>query len=136
MRPMHRNNATTENSGVAVIPFAFEGCRVRAIVDKNGEPWFVAKDIATILGYKNPQKAVRDHCKEARNIGSSSSLWMGVSPTLDPQTIIIPERDVYRLIMRSRLPAAERFEEWIVGEVLGHRSLFTPGNDQVSRRSR
>ncbi|WP_281257971.1 Bro-N domain-containing protein [Caenispirillum bisanense] len=43
---------------------------------------------------------------------------MGVSPTLDPQTNVIPERDLYRLIMRSKLPAAERFEDWVVGEVL------------------
>lgn len=40
------------------------------------------------------------------------------TPHLDPQTIIIPERDVYRLVMRSKLPAAERFEEKVVGEVL------------------
>ncbi|NKD55156.1 MULTISPECIES: Bro-N domain-containing protein [Haematospirillum] len=114
-----------------IIPFSFEGHGVRTIVDESGQPWFVAKDVATLLGYSNTRKAVRDHCKGARDIGSSSALeGERFAPLpLAPQTIIIPERDVYRLVMRSRLPAAERFEDWVVGEVLGRRSLFTPGND-------
>jgi prophage antirepressor-like protein len=72
----------------------------------------VAIDIAKVLGYVNPQKAVRDHCKNVDAVGVNDSF------TLDPQTIIIPERDVYRLIMRSKLPSAEKFEEWVVGDVL------------------
>lgn len=93
-----------------MIPFQFQSNPVR-VVDVEGEPWFVAKDVAEVLGYSNPLKAVRDHCK-------------GVNETFTPtaggyQAIkIIPERDVYRLVMRSRLPQAERFEEWVVGEVL------------------
>ncbi|NKD88173.1 Bro-N domain-containing protein [Haematospirillum sp. 15-248] len=107
---MHRNNATTENNGVAVIPFAFEGCRVRAIVDKNGEPWFVAKDIATILGYERTADAVRAHCKARRKaqIPTQGGLQ---------EMIIIPEQDVCRLVMRSRLPGAERFEKWIASKI-------------------
>jgi len=57
-------------------------------------------------------KVVRDHCKFAIHIGVNNSF------TLDPQTTIIPERDLYRLITRSQLPAAEKFEEWVYGEVL------------------
>ncbi|MFA7429903.1 MAG: BRO family protein [Rhodospirillaceae bacterium] len=94
-----------------IIPFEFEGAAVRGL-SIDGEPWFVAKDVAEVLGYANPQKAARDHCKAAQPVG------VNVSFTLDPQTVIIPERDMYRLIMRSKLPAAERFEEWVVGEVL------------------
>lgn len=104
----------TDGSGGAAVPFAFEGHDVR-VVERDGEPWFVAKDVADILGYTNPQKAVRDHCKGATPVGGER----GVHPLgLDPQTVIIPERDVYRLIMRSKLPAAERFEEWVVAIVL------------------
>ena len=94
----------------ALIPFEANGWKVRAL-EIDGEPWFVASDVAKALGYTNPQKAVRDHCK-------------GVNETVHPsrggdqKMKIIPERDVYRLIMRSRLPEAERFEEWVVGEVL------------------
>ncbi|MCT4627240.1 phage antirepressor [Halodesulfovibrio sp.] len=90
---------------------------------KEGEPWFVAKDVALVLGYSNPHDAIRRFCK-------------GVSETRTPtakgmQTMkIIPERDLYRLIMRSRLPQAERFEEWVVGEVLPsirkHGGYLTP----------
>ena len=67
-----------------------------------------ARDVAEALGYTNPQKAVRDHCKRVRPIGVNDSF------TLDRQTLIIPEPDIYRLVMRSRLPEAERFEEWVV----------------------
>lgn len=94
-----------------IVSFDFEGAGVRGL-SIDGEPWFVAKDIADVLGYTNPQKAVRDHCKGARPVGVNESF------TLDPQTTIVPERDLYRLIMRSKLPAAERFEDWVVGEVL------------------
>lgn len=96
----------------ALTPFQFEGHDVRAL-DLDGEPWFVAKDVAGTLGYANPQKAVRDHCKVQVPVGVNAAFT-----PLDPQTIIIPERDVYRLIMKSQLPAAERFEEWVVAEVL------------------
>lgn len=93
-------------------PFSFEGFGVR-VITVEAEPWFVAKDVADVLGYANSRKAVADHCKASRPAGRNDSL-----PPLDPQTTLIPERDVYRLIMRSKLPAAERFEEWVVGEVL------------------
>lgn len=96
----------------AVTPFRFDGAAVRVVVRK-GEPWFVAKDVAEALGYSRTADAVRAHCKGGLPVG------VGNSPTpLDPQTVIIPERDVYRLVMRSKLPAAERFEEWVVGDVL------------------
>lgn len=83
---------------------------VRTIV-KDGEPYFVAKDVAEVLGYANPQKAIRDHCKGVNELFIPSNGGM-------QKTNIIPERDVYRLIMRSTLPSAERFEEWVVGEVI------------------
>lgn len=96
-----------------IIPFIFENTPIRvAAID--GELWFVGKDVAEVLGYSNPQKAIRDHCKACRPVGVNESF----TPLLDPQTLLIPERDLYRLVMRSALPGAERFEEWVVGEVL------------------
>ena len=106
-----------------IIPFNFHGHSVR-VLDINDEPMFVAKDVAVILGYTNPQKAVRDHCKTRTPLGG---IGVNDSVPLDPQTIIIPERDVYRLVMRSKLPAAESFEEWVVAEE--ERTL--PGKDRV-----
>ena len=77
----------------------------------NDEPWFVAKDIATALGYKRTADAVSQHCKRGR---------LSTVPSAGgPQNmVIIPESDLYRLIFRSKLPAAEKFEKWVVEEVL------------------
>jgi len=100
---------------ILVMPFDFCGHSVR-VFEFEGATWFVAKGVAEVLGYVNPQKAIRDHCKSARPVGglNRSPLISG----LDPQTKIIPESDVYRLIMRSRLPSAEKFEEWVVADLL------------------
>lgn len=96
----------------AVHSFHFDRLPVRVLTDEAGEPWFVGKDVAVLLGYSDTAKAVRMHCKAGRPVGVDNS------STLDPQTVIIPERDIYRLVMRSKLASAERFEEWVVGEVL------------------
>lgn len=96
----------------AVVPFSFESHQVRTLEIDN-EPWFVAKDIATVLGYKNPQDAVRTHCKHGRPVGVRDSLT-----PLDPQTVIIPRGDAYRLIIKSTLPAADKFERWLMDEVV------------------
>ncbi len=90
--------------------FFFGNAPVRTMV-KDGEVWFVAKDVAEILGYRDHINAIKQHCK---GVVKHHVLSNG-----GPQEMtIIPERDVYRLIMRSNLPHAERFEEWVVGEVL------------------
>jgi prophage antirepressor-like protein len=91
--------------------FSFNEAAIRTI-EKDGEPWFVGKDVADVLGYSNSRKAISDHCKAPDTVTISD----GTSG--NPNMTIIPERDVYRLVMRSKLPAAEQFEEWIVAEVL------------------
>ena len=92
--------------------FNFEGADVRVLLhNETGEPWFVARDVALLLGYINISKAIQAHCKGGSKMELPSAKGR-------QRTTIIPERDVYRLIMRSRLAAAERFEEWVVGEVL------------------
>lgn len=95
-------------SGTFVFPVTKQKVRT---VWHEGNIWFVAKDVAECLAYTNPLKAVRDHCK-------------GVNETFIPsaggrQLIkIIPESDVYRLVMRSKLPAAEQFQTWVCEDVL------------------
>ena len=91
--------------------YRFDDERVRVFIDEEGEPWFVASDICGVLGYANPRAAIAAHCKGVakRDIPTRGG---------EQAALVIPERDVYRLIMRSKLPAAERFEEWVVGEVL------------------
>ncbi|RDH46593.1 hypothetical protein B9G39_00195 [Zooshikella ganghwensis] len=78
---------------------------------RDNAPWFVAADIAAALGYSRARDAIQAHCKGAvkYRIPTTGGVQMAS---------IIPERDVYRLIMRSKLPQAEQFEEWVVAEVL------------------
>lgn len=93
------------------------------VVERDGEAWFVARDVALALGYEDPADAVQRHCKKANDSN------MGVSPTI-PSPKIIPESDVYRLIMRSNLPDAERFQDWVCEEILPairkHGGYLTP----------
>jgi len=93
-----------------IIPFKFKSAPIR-VVERDGIPMFVAKDVADLLGYANSRKSISDHCKGVTKsyIPTSSG---------NQQVSLIPERDVYRLIIRSKMPEAEKFEEWVVGEVL------------------
>ncbi len=85
------------------------------ITDQDGEPWFVANDVAKALGYVRPEKAVIDHCKRSELLKGPESGTLTSSPY---GIKIIPEPDVYRLIFRSNLPSAKEFEDWLVEEVL------------------
>lgn len=77
----------------------------------DGQPYFVASDVAKALGYSNPRKAIADHCKGVTKRDTPTS--SGV------QTInFIPEGDIYRLIVKSKLPSAEKFETWVFDEVI------------------
>lgn len=79
----------------------------------DGKEYFPATEVASILGYTNPQKAIRDHCKE-EGVTIRSALTQG-----GPQTLkLITEGNLYRLISRSKLPSAEKFESWVFDEVL------------------
>ena len=84
---------------------------VRTII-KDDEALFCATDVAKILGYKNPQKAIREHCKKSKMV------WVNDRFSRKQETKFIPESDIYRLIIKSKLPQAEKFEEWIMEEVL------------------
>ena len=90
--------------------FNFEGHKVRTVII-DGEVWFVARDVAETLGYKDTINAIKQHCKRvAKHHLPTTSGMQAFS--------VIPEPDVYRLIMRSKLPSAEKFEEWVFGDVL------------------
>lgn len=106
-------------NAAAMIPFAFDGATIRTVM-LDDQPWFVGKDIATALGYVNPRQAIIDHCRMAKPIGGGVTGGHESRPpnALDPQTVIIPEPDLFRLIIRSTLASAERFERWIFEDVL------------------
>lgn len=84
--------------------------RVRIIMT-DGKPMFLANDVAKSLGYANPRKAIGDHCK---------GVTKRDTPTTSGVQVVsyIPESDVYRLVMRSKLPQAEQFQDWVCDEVL------------------
>ena len=82
------------------------------VIEVNGEPYFVANDVAKALGYKNPSDATNTHCKKAIVRRGSDSLGRR------QDFKVIPEGDIYRLVIKSQLPGADEFESWIFDEVL------------------
>lgn len=91
--------------------FKFEESKEIRTVMIDNEPYFVGKDVAEVLGYSNTRDALAKHCRAKADV----AIYDG---SQNRKMVVIPERDVYRLIMRSKLPTAERFEEWVVGIVL------------------
>ena len=79
----------------------------------NGEPWFVGKDVAEVLGYLNIQKAIRDHVDEEDRLGERIVL-----SGQNRMTIFINESGLYALILSSKLPQAKEFKRWVTSEVL------------------
>lgn len=103
-----------ENSGFGAV----------RVVDVNGEPWFVARDVASALGYVDTTQAIRMHCEKAKD-------FRGVEMTATATPMkIIPEEDVYALIFGSHLESAKQFRRWICDEVLPairkHGGYLTP----------
>lgn len=78
------------------------------------KPYFPATECATILGYSNPQKAIRDHCREDGCTIRSAIDRLG----REQEKRYINEGNLYRLIARSKLPSAVNFERWVFEEVL------------------
>lgn len=81
-------------------------------VEVNGEPYFVGKDVATILAYTNPQKAIRDHVDDEDKTVNELFTVNGT------QGILINESGLYSLILGSKLPNAKKFKRWVTSEVL------------------
>lgn len=95
-----------------IVNFSFESSSIRAITDESGETWFVGRDVCETLGYVDATNAMKQHCKGVvkrhplETAGGMQDLR------------VLSEPDVLRLIIGSRLPAAERFERWVFEEVL------------------
>jgi len=88
----------------------FGSVRVLSI---NGEPWFVGRDVALVLGYAEPAKAVREHIFEEDKGVSKMDTPGGIQ-----DVIIINESGLYTLILSSKLPSARQFKHWVTSEVL------------------
>lgn len=98
-------------------------------IEQNGEPWFVGKDVATALGYSNPQKAIRDHVDEQDRTVNDSFTVNGT------QGVLINESGLYSLCFSSKLEGAKRFKRWVTSEVLPSirkNGGYLAGQDQLT----
>lgn len=82
-------------------------------VEINGTPWLVGKDVAIALGYKNPQRAIRDHV-DTEDQGVTKT----VTASGEQEMLIINESGLYSLILSSKMPKAKPFKHWVTSEVL------------------
>lgn len=95
------------------------------VVEVNGEPWFVGKDVAAALGYERADNAIRKHVevedKLMHQIGASGQ---------NRQMYVINESGLYSLILSSKLPSAKKFKRWVTSEVIPsirkHGAYMTP----------
>lgn len=82
-------------------------------VTKDGEPWFVGKDVAEILGYSNARKTLNDHV-DSEDKGVTKCDTLGGTQNLT----VINESGLYSLILSSKLPKAKEFKRWVTSEIL------------------
>lgn len=105
-----QNNTTNLNNAIQTFTNTTYG-RVRIIM-LEGEPWMVGKDAAELLGYTNPQKAVRDHVDEEDRTVNESFTVNGT------KGVLINESGFYALVFGSKLPTARAIKRWVTSEVL------------------
>lgn len=95
-----------------IIPFQSSDFSVR-VVEIEGDPWFVGKDVADALGYSRANDAIQQHCR-----GAAKHRPIADSLGRMQDTRIISEPDLFRLVVNSQLPSAEKFERWVFEDVL------------------
>lgn len=82
-------------------------------IEQNGEPWFVGKDVAEVLGYSDTAQAIRKHVEEE----DKGVVEMTTPGGKQPLTVI-NESGLYSLVLSSKLPTAKKFKRWVTAEVL------------------
>ena len=87
---------------------------IRTMVDEKGEPWFVGKDVAKMLGYNQSDKAILRHTDEDDRMKCTVTDNLGRGQS----TFVINESGLYSLILASKLPQAKAFKRWVTSEVL------------------
>lgn len=83
------------------------------VFEKDGDPWFVGKDVASLLGYSNPSKALIDHVDKEDKLNNESLSSLGQRGGW-----IINESGLYSLILSSHKPEAKAFKRWVTHEVI------------------
>jgi prophage antirepressor-like protein len=125
-------SAKTERENSQLVPFNFENHAVRAVVIEN-EPWFVAKDVGTILGIARISDALRDFPQNEKGAVNTRT------PGGKQKMLTVNEPGLYRLVFQSRKPEAEKFKTWVFTEVLPsirRTGMFLPeGMNALIRRT-
>ena len=85
------------------------------VVEVDGDPWFVARDIATALGYMKPENAVSVHVSEEDKI---TTLIQGTGSNYKSNVVVINESGLCSSILFSKLPTAKQFKRWVIAEVV------------------
>lgn len=101
------------NTNYVTKEFIFNDQQVRTVV-RDGEPWFVGKDVADILGYKNQRDALAKHVDDEDK--NTVAIRDGIQG--NPNKVVINESGLYSLIVASKLPTAKVFKRWVTSEVL------------------
>lgn len=104
------------NTNYVTKEFLFNDQQVRTVV-RDGEPWFVGKDVASILGYRDLNKAIAMHVDEEDKLNDKTSSSFGLNLG-QRGGWFINESGLYGLIMSSKLPTAKDFKRWVTSEVL------------------
>lgn len=101
-------------------PFNFESHDVRVLInERTGEPWFVGKDVAEILGYRDSRDATRYlDDDEKRTDSLTPPKQRGLTNSRNTNVSLINESGLYSLVLRSRMPDAKRFRKWVTSEIL------------------
>lgn len=96
--------------------FNYQNQEVRTVI-QDGQPWFVAKDVAEILGYANTKDAISSHVdEEDKTIIQRSEMTTFEIPNRG--LTVINESGLYSLILSSKMPDAKKFKQWVTSEIL------------------
>ncbi|MEC1411901.1 BRO family protein [Bacillus safensis] len=93
--------------------FNYQDQEIRTVI-QDGQPFFIGKDVADILGYSNPRKALIDHVDEDDKDGVTIRDAIGRQQTMTA----INESGLYSLILSSKMPDAKKFKRWVTSEIL------------------
>ena len=96
----------------SIMERVFEGYEVRAVIDEDGNPWFVAKDVCDVLGIANSRDATSSFGEDERRTATTDTLGG------KQQVVTISEPGLYRLLFQSRKPEAQRFCDWVTKVII------------------
>jgi prophage antirepressor-like protein len=118
-------------AAVSIVPsFDFNGSKVEVQIDENGKEWFNSIDVCRCLGYERPNDAVSAHCRKDGTVKRRSVDSLG----RQQQVNFITEPNLYRLVVKSKLPSAEDFEKWVFETVLP--SIRKTGSYSIVKREK